>query len=246
MKELNEISNSKTSDEISIKSPKRKNIPPSPKTNNLIITIILFIIFIIILLSITFICIYFFILKKNRNIQIYKNYYYNNTNNYSEKNSTINNINNGSEVLNDNIDYNITENNNNSNIIDYMTDDINHNISFNKSELEYEIIKNEDLYISGKYNERGYYLLNNNNSIFYIISIGQKPNPCYYILFDNIIINGDTVVIFLKEKMALLQNCIENILYPKIIIKFNRIPEKIYFLNSETGEYFNPISIENI
>lgn len=108
-------------------------------------------------------------------------------------------------------------------------------------QLKYEIIKDEDYYNS-TYSERGYSYVIEKEKAIYTIALGWKPNPGYTIDISKIEINGNSAKIYIEEGTPEKGKIYSQVIvYPKIHVIFDKIPEYIIVINEKTGDIFPEI-----
>ena len=113
----------------------------------------------------------------------------------------------------------------------------------NFSQLKYEIIKDDGDYYDST--ERGYSYIIQNETAIYTISLGEKPNSGYTIDISKVEINGNSAKIYIKEGTPDKGKIYSDVIvYPKIQVKFNKIPEYVYIINEKTGDIFPEVKIK--
>ena len=107
------------------------------------------------------------------------------------------------------------------------------------SVLDYEIIKNTDVY-KMKYEKRGYiYEIEDDESVIYTIAMGQMPSTGYSIEIKKIKIKGNNAQIVVTEKVPPKDVGEDTVLtYPIVQVKFNHLPSSVEIMNNETGESY--------
>ena len=104
------------------------------------------------------------------------------------------------------------------------------------SRLEYEIINNLNQY-DMKYSERGYFYEIKDEFVIYTIAMGEQPSGGYSINVKKIKIKGNSVTIYVTERVPDKGYMEDDVLtYPIVQVKFNQFPSRITILNYETGE----------
>jgi len=105
--------------------------------------------------------------------------------------------------------------------------------------LEYEIIKNTNVY-KMKYEKRGYiYEIEDDESVVYTIAMGQMPSTGYSIEIKKVKIKGNNASIFVTEKVPPKNVGEDTVLtYPVVQVKFNHIPSSVEVINYETEESY--------
>ena len=110
------------------------------------------------------------------------------------------------------------------------------------SNLEYEIIKENSYNYS--YSKRGYSVEKENDSIIYTIAMGTQPNNGYSIGVSNVEINDNSVTIYVEEKTPIPGALYGQVItYPIVKVKFNKQPNQVSVLNSNTHEKYPEIKI---
>ena len=106
------------------------------------------------------------------------------------------------------------------------------------SNLEYEILENASKY-NMKFKKRGYTYEIEDESIIYTIAMGEKNTGGYSIRIQKVKIKGNTVSIYVTEKVPGMNEFVtQAFTYPIVQIKFNHLPSKVEVINYETGDIF--------
>ena len=105
------------------------------------------------------------------------------------------------------------------------------------SKLEYEIINAPDNY-NNKYSSRGYtYEIQDDKSIIYTISTGEKQSGGYSIKIQKVKIKGNSVSIYVSERVPGTDEIVTDAFtYPIAKIKFNEIPKRLKVINYDDPE----------
>ena len=107
------------------------------------------------------------------------------------------------------------------------------------SVLDYEIIKNTNVY-KMKYEKRGYiYEIEDDKSVVYTIAMGRMPSTGYSIEIKKVKIKGNNAQIVVTEKVPPKDVGEDTVLtYPIVQVKFNHLPSSVEIMNYETGENY--------
>ena len=106
------------------------------------------------------------------------------------------------------------------------------------SNLEYEILGNTGKY-NMKFKKRGYTYEIEDESVIYTIAMGEKNTGGYSIGIQKIKIKGNSVSIYVTEKVPGKNEFVtQAFTYPIVQVKFNHLPSKVEVINYETGDIF--------